>query len=90
MLKNYTAALISYDRKGVTINDEIENKPSLSYPPSHAACYSVCDRTKATAVCAVIPEKTKNFSLDIMPKRVALTAHYWQNVDGDNTFANNP
>ena len=74
---------------GATINGEIQNQSSLSYPHSHAACYSVRNRTKPIAVCNAIPKRPEQFSLDIMPIRVALTARYWQNVDKDTTFVNN-
>ena len=61
MSGKYRVCLVGCGRMGVTIDDEVRNRPnsSLYLPYSHAAGYAAVEETDLVAVADIIPEKVK-------------------------------
>lgn len=56
---SYRAALIGCGRIGVTIDDEVEEKPNTVLPFSHAGGYAECDRVELVAAADIDEEQLR-------------------------------
>ena len=61
MSKMYRVGLVGCGRMGVTIDDEVKDRPNshLFLPYSHAAAIVACERTELAAVCDPLVEKAE-------------------------------